>query len=236
MIPYSGSINLLEPLSEFREMPIYALLLLFSQLYRSLCDPRDCSPARLLCAWDSPGKKTGLGCHFLPQGIFPPQGSNLGLLHWKVDKPPWKPLFMFTHLLKEGFSSSSVVKNPPAIQEMWETQFDLWVGKIGGRNGNPLQYSCLIDRGESESRSVVSDSLQPHGLYSPWNSPVPGIKLRFPTLQADSLPAEPPGKAKDTGVGSLSLFQWIFLTQEFNWGLLCCRQILCQLEYDRGHR
>ena len=37
-------------------------------------------PARLLCPWDSPGKNTGVGCHFLLQGIFPTQGSNLGLL------------------------------------------------------------------------------------------------------------------------------------------------------------
>ena len=35
--------------------------------------------------------------------------------------------------------------------------------------------------------------------------PNPGIKPRYPTLQADSLPAEPPGKPKDTGVGNLSL-------------------------------
>ena len=50
----------------------------------------------------------------------------------------------------------------------------------------------------SESRSVMSNSLQPHGLYSPWNSPGdlpnPGIKPRSPTLQVDSLPSEPPGK------------------------------------------
>ena len=32
--------------------------------------------ARLLCPWDSPGKNTGVGCHFLLQGIFPTQGSN----------------------------------------------------------------------------------------------------------------------------------------------------------------
>ena len=37
-------------------------------------------------------------------------------------------------------------------------------------------------------------------------------------LQADSLPAEPPGKSKKTGVGSLSLLQQIFLTQESDWG------------------
>ena len=57
----------------------------------------------------------------------------------------------------------------------------------------------------------------------------PGIKSRDPTLQADSLLAEPPGKPKNTGVGSLSLLQWLFPTQELNWGLLHCRQILYQL-------
>ena len=44
-------------------------------------------PSRVLCPWDFPGKNTGMGCHFLLQGIFPTQGSNpyllhLCLLHW----------------------------------------------------------------------------------------------------------------------------------------------------------
>ena len=56
----------------------------------------------------------------------------------------------------------------------------------------------------------------------------PGIKLRSPTLQANSLPSEPPGKPKNTGVGSLSLLQWIFPTQEQNCGLLHCRWITSQ--------
>ena len=38
-------------------------------------------PTRLLHSWDSPGKNTGVGCHFLLQGIFSIQGSNPGLLH-----------------------------------------------------------------------------------------------------------------------------------------------------------
>ena len=82
---------------------------------------------------------------------------------------------------------------------------------------------------ESVSHSVVSDSLTP--LPSPGDLPNPGIKPRFPTLQADPLPAEPQGKPKNTGVGSLSLLQ-IFLTQESNQGLLHCRQILYQLSYQ----
>ena len=102
---------------------------------------------------------------------------------------------------------------------------------------------------ESESHSVVSDSSRSHGLYNPSNSPSqnltvsslfllsgdlpnPGIKPSSPTLQVDSLPAEPQGKSKNTGVGSLSLLQWIFQTQEWNPALLHCRQILYQLSYQ----
>ena len=54
----------------------------------------------------------------------------------------------------------------------------------------------------------------------PGDLPNPGIEPRSPALQANSLPAESPGKPKNTGVGSLSLLQQIFLTQELNQGLL----------------
>ena len=66
---------------------------------------------------------------------------------------------------------------------------------------------------ESESRSVMSDSLQPHGLYDPWNSP-----------------------GQNTGVGSLSLLQGIFPTQGSNPGLPHCRQILYQLSHKGSPR
>ena len=80
----------------------------------------------------------------------------------------------------------------------------------------------------------LSNFLRPHGLYNSWNSsgqntgverlpspgdlPNPGIEARSPALQADSLPAEPQGKPRNPGVGSLSFLQWIFPTQELNWG------------------
>ena len=56
---------------------------------------------------------------------------------------------------------------------------------------------------ETESRSVMPSSLQPHGLYCPWNSPV-----------------------QNTGVGNLALLQGIFPTQRLNPGLSHCRWIL----------
>ena len=66
---------------------------------------------------------------------------------------------------------------------------------------------------KSESRSVVSDSLWPHGLYSPWISP-----------------------GQNTGVGSLSLLQGIFPTQGSNPGLPHCRRILYQLSHQGSLR
>ena len=66
----------------------------------------------------------------------------------------------------------------------------------------------------------------------PGDLPNPGIKPRSPALQADSLPAEPQGKPKNTGAGSLSLLQGIFLTQKLNHGLLHCRRILYQLSFE----
>ena len=103
------------------------------------------------------------------------------------------------------------------------------------------------------SCSVMSEFLWPHGLQParllcPWgfsrqeygsglswpppgDLPNPRIQPRSPTLQEDSLPYELPGKPKNTGVGSLSLLQAIFPTQDSNQGLLHCRQILYQLSY-----
>ena len=66
---------------------------------------------------------------------------------------------------------------------------------------------------ESERHSVVSNSLQPHVLYNPWNSP-----------------------GQNTGVGSFSLLQGIFPTQELKPSLPYCRQILYQLSHKGSAR
>ena len=57
-----------------------------------------CSPPCSSCLWDSPGKNTGVGCHFLLQVIFLTQGSNSSLLHWQVDsEPPGKLIKTILH-------------------------------------------------------------------------------------------------------------------------------------------
>ena len=97
-----------------------------------------------------------------------------------------------------------------------------------------VSYLSDFGRLKSESRSVVSDSLQPHGLYSSWNSPdqntgvgsrsllqgnfPTGIEPRSPALWVDSLPAELPGKP--TGPLSLHYFHITGRTTELVLGLL----------------
>ena len=83
----------------------------------------------------------------------------------------------------------------------WESRYIL-------QDGFYSQKISLFFPQWSGSLSVVSASLQPHGLYSPWNSP-----------------------GQNIGVGSLSRLQGVFLIQESNRGLLHCRQILYQLRF-----
>ena len=74
--------------------------------------------------------------------------------------------------------------------------------------------------------AVQARTLEWVAFPSPGDLPNPGIESGSPSLQADSLPAEPQGKSKNTGVGGLSLLQRIFSTQELNWGFLHCRNSL----------
>ena len=82
----------------------------------------------------------------------------------------------------------------------------------GEGKGCPLQYSGLESM-EFMDCIVPGFSRPEFGSGQPFPSPGDlsnsGIKPRSPTLQADSLPAEPPGKPKNTGLGTLFLLQWI---------------------------
>ena len=59
-----------------------------TKLCPTLLRPHGLQPASLHCPWNSPGNNTGVGYHFLLQGIFLTQGSNLYLLYllqWQAD-------------------------------------------------------------------------------------------------------------------------------------------------------
>ena len=72
---------------------------LVAQLCPTLWDRMDCWPARLLCPWNSPGKNTGLRCHFLLQRIFPTQGSNPRLLHCRQSPVLQVDSFWLSHFI-----------------------------------------------------------------------------------------------------------------------------------------
>ena len=62
-----------------------------SDMSDSVTPSLDCKPTRFLCSRNFAGENTGMGCHFLLQGIFPTQGSNpslLSLLHWQANSFP----------------------------------------------------------------------------------------------------------------------------------------------------
>ena len=92
-------------------------------------------------------------------------------------------------------------------REAWRAAFYA-VTKSWTRLSDWTELNWMYNRSESESWSVVPDSLQHRELYSPWNSP-----------------------GQNTGVDSLSLLQGIFPTQGSNPGLQNCRGILYQLSY-----
>ena len=60
----------------------------YAQSCWTFCNSMDCSLPDFFLHGDSPGKNTGVGCHFLLQGIVSTQGSNSSLLHWQVNSLP----------------------------------------------------------------------------------------------------------------------------------------------------
>ena len=108
---------------------------------------------------------------------------------------------------------------------------------------------CAVPSFSGISNSLTLRGLQPARLLCPWgfsrqeywgglpcsppgDLPNPEIKPSSPTLRMDSLLTEPPGKPMNTGVGSLTLLQGIFPTQESSWGLMHCRWSIYQLSYQ----
>ena len=97
------------------------------------------------------------------------------------------------------------------VSKLWVQEYKMnYLIVLGHHQGKKKNLRQSL---ESESRSVVSDSLQPRGLYSPWNSP-----------------------GQNTGMGSLSLLQGIFPTQISNPSLPHCEQILYQLSHKESPR
>ena len=138
-------------------------------------------PHGLHSPWNSPGQNMRVGSCSLLQGIFPTLGLNSGFLHSRQILYQLSPQASAQILEWVAMPSSRDLLNPGIEPASPALQADsLLLSHWGSPDG-----LC-----GSESRSVVSNSLRPHGLYSPWNSP-----------------------GQNTGLGSCSLLQGIFPTQ-----------------------
>ena len=161
-------------------------------------------------------KNTGVGSHSLLQGIFPTQGSNLGLLHCR------QILYCLSHQGRPKDAAAKVLhsisKFVSKCKQICKTQQWLQNWKMSifipiPKKSNAKEYSdyrtILLMSHASKVKVKVTQScltLRFHGLYSPWDSP-----------------------GQNTGVGSLFFLQGIFPTQGSNPGPLHCRWILYQL-------
>ena len=134
---------------------------------------------------------------------------SLEIGHLSVSHSTYKAIFFFHPCIKIihfWFNHLCLFLSP-----QWSHVIISWPGHP---EHNCFQLSVLIlpplivCDWKSESCSVVSDSLWPRGLYSPWNS-----------------------SGQNVGVGSCSLLQRTFLTQGWNPGLPQCRWILFQLSH-----
>ena len=124
-------------------------------------------PHGLHSPWNSPAQNTGVGSLSLLQGIFPTQGSNPGLLHWR------RILYQLSH------------KGSPRILE--------WVAYPFSKGSSQPRDWTQVSRTVGESPRILEWVAYP----SPVDLPDPGIKPGSPALQADSLPTELSGKPID---------------------------------------
>ena len=110
--------------------------------------PHGLQPARLVCPWDSPGNNTGVGCHFLLQGIFPTQGLNRHVFCFV--------LFLTTKPPGKNWEAPDVLE--PYTHSLCSPVHCL-LSKARATKPHPCLRACV-----SVSRSVVSNSLRPHEL------------------------------------------------------------------------
>ena len=137
--------------------------------------PHRRQPTRLPRPWDSPGKNTGVGCHFLLQYMKVKSESEV------AQSCPTRSDPMDCSL--PGSSVHGIFQ--ARVPEWGAIAFSLGLYSPWNSPGQNTGVRCL---------SLLQG-----------NFPNPGIRPRPPALQEDSLPTEPSGKPNNTGLGSLSL-------------------------------
>ena len=118
--------------------------------------PHRQQPTRLLRLWDFLGKSAEVGCHFLLQGIFPTQGSNLGLLHC------WHMVYRLSH---QGSHLINIKKTPITLE------IPRVLGTLCPGKGMKTKYN----------RFLISSvkSLSPVWLCNPMDCSMPGLPVHY---------------------------------------------------------
>ena len=146
--------------------------------------PHTLWPSRLLCPGDLRGKKTGVGCHSLLQGIFPTQGLNSGLLHCRqilYHWATWEALCIYIYKSNKILSVYKLSSEYICICVLSR----IWLFVTPWTVAHQFPLSMEFSGKEYWSGLPCSP---------PEDLPNPGIKLGSLALQVDSLPAEQPGK------------------------------------------
>ena len=120
----------------------------------TLSQPHGLQLTRLFYLWDSLGKSTGVGCHFLLQGIFQTQGSNLHLLHWQANCLP------LSHQGSPPGNGYGYHFTEDETEALWDSRKCLRLAKL---NLSRRALRLLV-RGSFESSLQLSEVL----LWRPW--------------------------------------------------------------------
>ena len=137
----------------------------------TLCDSMDCRlpDSSGNSPWSFSGKNTGVGCHFLLQGIFPTQGSNPGLHHCRQTLYPLLLLLLLSRFSRVQLCTTPQTAAHQAPPSLGFSRQEHWSG---------LPFPSPVHESEKWkwSRSVVSDPQRPHGLQPtrllhPWDFP-----------------------------------------------------------------
>ena len=141
-------------------------------------------PTRIPCPWDSPGKNTGMGCHFLLQ-CMKVKSQSESLSYVRPSVTPWTAAFQAPPSM--GFSrqedwSRVPLPSPKHSLGCWNRK--KIVGKI-----KEVRIVWTFSSVQF-SRSVMSDSLQPHEskhARPPCPSPAPGVHSNSCPCVSDAL-------------------------------------------------
>ena len=138
-----------------------------------------------------------------------PWQTEMYPFYWAISKAPWYHLGILRLFLSSKLIPFTFLQVFDSLKRQHFSEMNFGALSFSLLFRSLVSIAIYSFSSESESCSVVSNSLQPHWLYSPWNSP-----------------------GQNTGVGGCPLLKGIFPTQGSNTGLQHCGRILYHLSHQ----